>query len=299
MIKMRTTTILISIFVLIASCSKKKQNELIVGKPIPEFELLDNYGNIVKLSDFRGKILLIDFWASWCGPCIQLSEKLLKPLSESIDSTRFAILSISTDKDLDKWNEAVKSEGLKWTQVCLTLNENEAYLDYQIEYLPTTFLVDEKGCLIGKLSTKEEIIEKLTAALNTDTIIINKEDIVKSTDKFIDPKDYVDNMIFNTEQFIYENTNYPTEAKANNIQDSVQIILAIGKEYKLEFNGFIEYDALSMIRKDSIGYGCDEEMQRVFNLLKDWKSFDHYEEGTFSIVIPFYFPPRKPKRIES
>ena len=296
---MRATTILISIFVLIASCSTKKQNELIIGKPIPEFELLDNYGNIVKPSDFKGKILLIDFWASWCGPCIQLTEKLLKPLSESIDSTRFAILSISTDKDLDKWNKTVKLEGLKWTQVCLTLNENNTYADYQIEYLPTTFLIDERGCLIGKVSTKEEILEKLTAALNKDTIIINKENIVKSTDKFIDPKVYNEEMEFSTKQFIFENTNYPAEAKANNIKDSIYIILAPGKDYKLELLGFSENGTFSLKRKDSIGFGCDEEMQRVLSLLKDWRSFDHYEEGTFSFIFRFYFPPRKPQRIES
>lgn len=287
--------ILLTIFVALVSClSCVRKEELIIGKSIPKFDLIDEQGHAINSKDYLGKVLLIDFWASYCKPCIKLSKDFLLPLYENIDSSVFRILSISTDTDTLAWKQALKKYEMPWEHVCLSLNFNEVAKDYKIRGIPTTFLVDKQGKFIGRFDSKDSLLNNLAELLNKDTILFEKKKLKKATSKFKDWKEYVSEMVYETENFIYSNFKFPVEAIKANVSDSITYGLEIGKGHKLKFSGYIYGNSYGTEIKDSIGYGCDEEFIRVIGLLKDWKSYDYFKEGTFSFSTRFYIPPRKP-----
>ena len=87
-----------------------------VGKQAPDLALPDVNGHTVPLTSFRGKYLLVDFWASWCGPCRAENPNVVKAYNE-FKGKNFAILGVSLDKEKTAWQEAVRSDGLDWSQV--------------------------------------------------------------------------------------------------------------------------------------------------------------------------------------
>jgi len=117
----------------------------------PNFALLDVNGKAVKLSDFRGDLVLIDFWASWCGPCRQESPNMVK-LYNKFKNKNFTILSVSLDNDPTKWKEAIQQDGLIWPTHVSDLRGWESGMPqlYGFDGIPFTVLVNPEGKLIAK-----------------------------------------------------------------------------------------------------------------------------------------------------
>lgn len=138
------------------------------GAEAPDFTQLDVNGKPVKLSDFRGKYVLLDFWASWCGPCRRENPNVVKAYQAYKDKG-FTVLGVSLDKngDREKWLAAIEKDGLPWTQVSdLKAWENEAAKLYEVNAIPMNFLIDPNGKIIAKYlrgAALEETLEKVLA----------------------------------------------------------------------------------------------------------------------------------------
>lgn len=125
-------------------------------------------GKMVKLSDYRGKYVLIDFWASWCAPCRRENPNLVKAY-EQYKSKGFEILGVSMDKASDKakWLKAIEDDKLSWKQVGDMKGwDNEAGLLYEVKAIPMNFLINPEGKIIAKYLRGEELSKKLETIFN-------------------------------------------------------------------------------------------------------------------------------------
>ena len=137
-----------------------------VGKDAPDFSLPDAGGHSVSLSSFRGKYLLVDFWASWCGPCRAENPNVVKVHNE-FKSKNFAILGVSLDKDKQPWLEAIQQDGLDWKQISdLKYWNSKAVSTFKFEGIPFNILIDPNGKIIGSALRGKELEDKLKAVLN-------------------------------------------------------------------------------------------------------------------------------------
>ncbi len=115
------------------------------GKEAPVFTIPDAAGKMVSLSDFKGNYVLIDFWASWCGPCIELMPQL-KKFVEKNKSRGMKVISVSLDENKEAWLQAVKKHQLNWTNVSELKGWNgQVSVQYNIQYIPLAILVDPEG----------------------------------------------------------------------------------------------------------------------------------------------------------
>lgn len=134
------------------------------GVEAADFTQPDVNGKPVKLSDFRGKYVLLDFWASWCAPCRRENPNLVKAYEKYKPTGKFEILGVSLDKPADKakWLKAIGDDKLTWTQVSdLKGWENEAGVLYEIKAIPMNFLIDPNGKIIAKYLRGEALDKKL------------------------------------------------------------------------------------------------------------------------------------------
>lgn len=126
-----------------------KTEAIKVGAEAPELILPTKDNKDLALSSLRGKIVLIDFWASWCAPCRKELPNV-KRAYEKYKNKGFEILGVSLDKDRDAWLEAIDKEGLKWPQVSdLKFWQSEACQTYAVQSIPYTVLVDKEGKIIA------------------------------------------------------------------------------------------------------------------------------------------------------
>jgi peroxiredoxin len=126
------------------------QLKVAIGQPAPDFTMNDANGKPISLSSYKGKITLVDFWASWCGPCRRENPAIVKAYN-MYHPKGFEIFAVSLDKDKDKWLEAVKKDNLTWTHVSqLTGWECTILKDYAIKFIPQNVLLDKNGIIIAK-----------------------------------------------------------------------------------------------------------------------------------------------------
>ena len=123
---------------------------LAVGQPAPDFESLTPNNQPVKLSDFKGKYTLVDFWASWCVPCRQENPNIVEQYHRFKDRG-FTVLGVSLDGNPGAWMRAIKEDGLEWTQVSdLQQWGSEVVGLYRLQAIPTSYLLDPEGIIIAK-----------------------------------------------------------------------------------------------------------------------------------------------------
>ncbi len=136
-----------------------------VGMQAPDFTMNDTQGNPVKLSDLRGKVLLVDFWASWCGPCRKENPNIVNAYKRFNDKG-FDVLGVSLDREQDSWLAAIKDDNLTWTHVSdLQYWNNAASKLYGVMSIPSNVLLDANGVIIARNLTGEELIKKLEEVL--------------------------------------------------------------------------------------------------------------------------------------
>ena len=136
-----------------------------IGSKAPEIVLPSPDGKEIALSSLRGKVVLIDFWASWCGPCRKEMPNVVRAYAK-YKSKGFEIYGVSLDKEKGNWVEAIKEEGITWPQVSDLLYWQSSVISlYAIEGIPYTVLLDREGTIIAKNLRGEELDEKLAEVL--------------------------------------------------------------------------------------------------------------------------------------
>ncbi len=134
-----------------------------VGSVAPDFTQNDPAGKPVSLSSFKGKYVLLDFWASWCGPCRQENPNVVKAYNQ-YKGKNFTILSVSLDRPngKDAWLQAIKDDGLAWNHVSdLQFWNNQAAKLYGVQSIPGNFLIDPTGKIVAKDLRGEELEQTL------------------------------------------------------------------------------------------------------------------------------------------
>ncbi len=138
-----------------------KLNSVQEGEVAPLFTQNDTLGNPVSLESFRGKYVLIDFWASWCGPCRAENPNVVEAYQKYHDKG-LDILGVSLDRKKEKWIAAIADDNLTWTHVSdLKYWDNEASQMYAVSSIPANFLLDPDGVIIGQDLRGEDLQEKL------------------------------------------------------------------------------------------------------------------------------------------
>ncbi|WP_346319756.1 TlpA disulfide reductase family protein [Chitinophaga sp. YIM B06452] len=139
-----------------------------IGATAPEFVQNDPEGKPVSLASFRGKYVLIDFWASWCGPCRAENPNVVKAYNNYKDKN-FTILGVSLDQSnaKEKWLKAISDDNLTWTHVSdLAFWDNAVAKQYAIRSIPQNFLIDPQGKIIAKNLRGEELDKKLSELIH-------------------------------------------------------------------------------------------------------------------------------------
>ena len=142
--------------------NERMKGVLYPGMEAPEISMKDTEGNIRRLSDLRGNVVMIDFWASWCGPCRRENPNVVK-LYKKYHDKGFEIYSVSLDKEKSAWLKAIKDDGLVWPNHVSDLNgwTSSGGKTYGIMSVPSTVLVDRDGKIIARNLRGSELERKL------------------------------------------------------------------------------------------------------------------------------------------
>lgn len=141
-----------------------------IGMPAPEIDLPTPEGTQLPLSSLKGKIVMVDFWASWCGPCRKDMPFVVK-LYEKYKAKGFEILGVSLDQDKARWVDAIKHDGITWPQVSdLKFWDCAAAKAYAVGAIPYTVLIDKEGKILAKGLRGHELEVAVDAALNGEAV---------------------------------------------------------------------------------------------------------------------------------
>lgn len=129
-----------------------------ISQKAPNFSIPNTEQKIVNLSDFKGKYVLIDFWASWCVPCRKANPTLVN-LYKNLKDQNFEIISISVDKNRKSWLKAIEDDGLTWTNLSNVKGWDKVSKNYGVKAIPQNFLLNPKGVIIAKNIAEDDMIE--------------------------------------------------------------------------------------------------------------------------------------------
>ena len=138
-----------------------------IGQKAPELAFQNPEGKTLKLSDLKGKVVLIDFWASWCRPCRMENPNVVKAYNKYHEKG-FEIFSVSLDKDKASWVNAIKQDGLVWANHVSDLLywQSQAAQIYGVRSIPATFLIGKDGKIIAKNLRGEALEQALEQIFN-------------------------------------------------------------------------------------------------------------------------------------
>lgn len=149
----------------IAKLKGSGTSDVSVGKKAPNFSAKSPEGKTVSLNENLGKVTIIDFWASWCGPCRKENPNVVALYNE-MHSKGLNIVGVSLDKDLGKWKEAIAKDQITWIQMSNLQEWNEPIAKmYKVEQIPTTFLLDANGVIVAKDLRGDELKAKVMELL--------------------------------------------------------------------------------------------------------------------------------------
>lgn len=136
----------------------------VIGSPAPDFTMNDVNGKPVTLSGFRGKYVLLDFWASWCVPCRQ-DNPFVKAAYEKFKDKNFTVISVSVDENGKSWKQAIEKDQLPYMHISDLKKPNKVAELYGVQPIPDNFLIDPQGKIIERGLHGEEIEKKLSLIL--------------------------------------------------------------------------------------------------------------------------------------
>ncbi len=144
----------------------EKMSAVGIRQLAPDIALNNPEGKEITLSSFRGKVVLVDFWASWCGPCRKEMPNVVKAYAK-FKNKGFEIFGVSLDQEKDRWIEAIAKDGITWPQVSdLKQWQSEVVPLYSIQSIPYTILLDKEGKILAKNLRGEDLEKKLAEVLN-------------------------------------------------------------------------------------------------------------------------------------
>lgn len=135
-----------------------------ISQPAPSFSVPDTSGKLVELDDFKGKYVLIHFWASWCAPCRAANPGLIEVYNRFSDKN-FTIIGISIEKNEDHWKLAIENDKLPWINLSNLKGWDKVSENYGVKAIPQNFLLDPYGVIIDKNIEPEHLIDKLDKIL--------------------------------------------------------------------------------------------------------------------------------------
>ena len=133
-----------------------------VGQIAPDIELPAPDGTMIKLSSLRGKYVLVDFWASWCGPCLEEAPNV-KAIYEDYKDKGFEVYGVSIDTDKAAWEKAIEQNGLNWIHVSSLKGVDAVTTAYNVTGVPCMYLLDKEGRIIAKNLCGQELRDKVAS----------------------------------------------------------------------------------------------------------------------------------------
>ena len=148
-----------------AELENKRRQQSWVGKQAPDLQMPDPKGKNISLKSFRGKYVLVDFWASWCGPCRQENPNLVRAYNQ-FKEKNFTIVGVSLDRDKENWLQAIQQDQLNWTHMSdLAFWNSAAVTIYKFDGIPYNVLLDPQGNVIAEGLRGDALIQKLQEIL--------------------------------------------------------------------------------------------------------------------------------------